>query len=467
MNRRSFLSAGGVAIAAHALGGLVPAQTRQGSSPVSSKPDYTLRIEPTTLDIGPGATVKTLAFNGQVPGPLLRLREGVPVTIDVTNAATNPDIVHWHGLAIDTLNDGAMEEGSPMITPGQTHRYSFTPKPSGTRWYHTHAGAFGDLSMGTYTGQFGFLLIDGRQAAPAHDQEVNLAVHHWEPSFVPMVQTMREQSSNMPLTSGSDVGYQWATINTHQLGAGEPVRVKKGERVLMRLLNASATENVVLALPGHRFQVVAMDGNPVPNPTSVEVLSLGVAERVDAIVEMNNPGVWVLGSTLDKSRQMGLGIVVEYAGQPGPPIWKDPSPATWDYTQFANAAAAPSPDKTFVLTFRDIGPQHGSQFDTWTINNKSWPEIEPLVVHPGKRYRLVFRNGSGDQHPLHLHRHTFEVTRIGDKQLSGLRKDVVNVMPLDTVEADFVADNPGDTLWHCHQQLHMDYGFMQLIKYSG
>jgi FtsP/CotA-like multicopper oxidase with cupredoxin domain len=77
----------------------------------------------------------------------------------------------------------------------------------------------------------------------------------------------------------------------------------------------------------------------------------------------------------------------------------------------------------------------------------------------------MFHNGSGDQHPIHLHRHSFEIASIGDKQMSGLRKDVVNVMPLDTVAVDFVADNPGDTLWHCHQQLHMDYGFMQLIKY--
>jgi FtsP/CotA-like multicopper oxidase with cupredoxin domain len=234
----------------------------------------------------------------------------------------------------------------------------------------------------------------------------------------------------------------------------------------MRLLNASATENVVLALPGHRFTVLAMDGNPVPKQASVETLSLAVAERVDALVEMNAPGVWILGSTLEKARQMGLGVVIEYAGQSGAPVWKDPAPAEWDYAQFANSAAAPEPDESFELTFRDIGQQHGSQFDTWTINNKSWPEIEPLTVHSGKRYRLVFRNGSGDQHPLHLHRHTFEVTRIGDKHLSGLRKDVINVMPLDTVAVDFVADNPGDTLWHCHQQLHMDYGFMQLIKYA-
>jgi FtsP/CotA-like multicopper oxidase with cupredoxin domain len=466
MDRREFLSSAGMLLASQSMGAFLPAQTRQENARAAGKADYSLRIEPCALEIGPGVSVKTLAYNGKVPGPLLQLREGVPVSIDVTNASTDPDIVHWHGLAIDSLNDGAMEEGSPMIPAGQTHRYTFTPKPAGTRWYHTHASAYGNLALGTYTGQFGFLIVEGKQYLPHYDQEFNLAIHHWEPSFVPMVETMREESSNMPLTAGSDVGYKYATINDRMLGVGEPIRVKQGQRVLLRLLNASATENVMLALPGHRFTIVAMDGNPVPKPLSVDVLSLAVAERVDAIVEMNSPGVWVLGSTLEKSRQMGLGIVVEYAGQSGPPTWKDPAPAKWDYTQFTNADVAPTPDESFVLTFRDIGQQHGSQFDTWTINNKSWPEVEPLIVHPGKRYRLVFRNGSGDQHPLHLHRHTFEVTRIGEKHLSGLMKDVVNVMPLDTVEVDFIANNPGDTLWHCHQQLHMDYGFMQLIKYA-
>jgi len=468
MNRRSFISSAGALLASRSLHAAIPLHSKQNGAAANGKADHTLRIEPCTLEISPGVTVKTLSYNGKVPGPTLRVREGVPVTIDVTNASTDPDIVHWHGLHIDSLNDGAMEEGSPMITPGTTHRYSFTPKPSGTRWYHTHAAAYDNLSIGTYTGQFGFFLIEGREQPAHYDQEINLAIHHWEPSFVPMVETMREQSSNSPLTTGSDVGYKYATIGSHRLGAGEPIRVKQGERVLMRLLNASATENVVLALPGHKFTIIAMDGNPVPNPKPVEVLSLAVAERVDAIVEMNSPGVWVLGSILPKAREMGLGIVVEYAGKRGAPVWKDPAPAVWDYTQFANTVATTHvPDETFTLTFRDNGPKPGSKFDTWAINNRSWPDIDPLMVEAGKRYRLVFRNGSGDQHPMHLHRHTFEVTQIGSKPINGLMKDVINVMPLDTVEVDFVADNPGDTLMHCHQQLHMDYGFMQLIKYKG
>jgi FtsP/CotA-like multicopper oxidase with cupredoxin domain len=465
MNRREFLAATGAlatqsAFGRCAFGGL--------ASPLSNtKPDYRLRIGPCTLEIGKGIEVRTLAYNGQVPGPVLRMRKDIPVTIDVTNATSHPDLVHWHGLAIDSLNDGAMEEGSPMIAPGRALRYTFTPKPSGTRWYHTHVPAYDNLSVGTYSGQFGFLLIEGGEGPVQCDQEINLAIHQWEPSFVPMVSVLRSQSENAPQTSGSDVGYKYATVNGHMLGAGEPIRVKQGQRVLFRLLNASATENTVLALPGHTFKVIAMDGNPTPNPRSVEVLSLAVGERVDAMVEMNAPGVWILGATLEAGRNMGLGIVIEYAGSTGKPAWKDPPPVEWDYTQFGTNRPAHEPDESFVLTFRDAGALNGSKFDTWTINGDAWPNIKPLEVRRGKRYRLLFRNASGDQHPIHLHRHTFEVTKIGDRPTSGLMKDVVNVMPLDTVAVDFVADNPGDTLMHCHQQLHMDYGFMQLIKYVG
>jgi FtsP/CotA-like multicopper oxidase with cupredoxin domain len=474
MNRRSFLASAGAFALSPAANPLLLAQSnaavalgKKSSSPAknASAADYTLRIDPTSLEISPGVTIKTVAYNGQVPGPLLRLREGKPVVIDVLNNSPEQDIVHWHGLAIDVINDGAMEEGSPMIPAGSRLRYSFTPRPTGTRWYHTHAGAGGNLSLGTYTGQFGFLLVDGRPDPGHYDQELFLAIHHWEPSFVPMAETMQAQSANMPATSGSDVGYKYATINQHRLGAGEPIRVKQGQHLLMHLLNASATENVLLSLPGHTFKVLAMDGNPVPNPTSVEMVSLAVAERIDCVVEMNSPGVWILGSTNDKSRAMGLGIVVEYAGSTGTAVWKDPAHTDWDYTIFATSAPAQAPDETIRLTFSDIGPVGDSKFDTWTINNKSWPNVDPIHVTQGKRYRFIMNNSSADQHPMHLHRHSFEVTQIGDKKLSGLIKDTVNVMPLDTVAIDFVANNPGDSLFHCHMQLHMDYGFMQIVKY--
>lgn len=472
MDRRTFIACAGSLLTEPLWCPIVSGQANRSLAATkphvdTSPADYTLKIEPCTLEISPGVNVKTVAYNGQVPGPTLRLREDKPVNIDVLNASNDPDIVHWHGLTIDPRNDGAMEEGSPMIPAGGRLRYNFRARPAGTRWYHTHAGAGSNLQLGTYTGQFGFLLVEGKEAPGHFDQEVFLSIHHWEPSFVPMAETMQAESANMPSTSGADVGYKYATINQHRLGAGEPIHVKAGQRVLMHFLNASATENVVLAMPGHSFKVIAMDGNPVPNPAAVEVLSLAVAERIDAIVEMNSPGVWILGSTLEKSRAMGLGMVVEYAGKTGTPVWKDPQNTDWNYAQFASGATAPTPDETISLTFSDEGPKGDSKFDTWAINGKSWPNVDPIRVVEGKRYRLVMTNSSGDQHPMHLHRHSFEVVQIGENKLSGLKKDVVNIMPLDTVAVDFVADNPGDSLFHCHMQLHMDFGFMQLLKYKG
>ena len=461
LSRRRFVREGISLAAAAAL----PASAKAATG---VRADHALRIKPCTLEIGKGVGVRTVGYNGQVPGPVLRLREGRPVTIDVHNETSVPELVHWHGLRTDALNDGAMEEGSPMVPAGGKLRYSFTPEPAGTRWYHTHAMAKDDLARAAYTGQFGFLLVEGRDPSPAVDREFLLAIHHWEPHFVPMAAMMQAESANMPATAGSDVGYRYATINQHMLGFGEPLRVKRGERVLMRLLNASATDNVVLALPGHSFEVIAMDGNPVPRRAKVETLSLAVAERVDAIVEMNSPGVWVLGSTLAASRAMGLGVVVEYAGSSGAPVWKEPVATKWDYGLFAMPdAPKAAPDAILPVTFMDVGPDAGSRFDRWTVNGKSWPDGPDIFVQQGKRYRLQFRNASADQHPMHLHRHSFEVVQIGRCKMSGLIKDTVNVMPLETVLVDFVADNPGDSLLHCHMQLHMDYGFLQRIRYRA
>src|SRR6266704_6016540 len=123
---------------------------------------------------------------------------------------------------------------------------------------------------------------------------------------------------------GCEVGYRYFTINGKMFGHGEPICVKRGERVLFHVLNASATEIRSLALPGHTFKVVALDGNAVPAQADVPVLWLGTAERISAVVEMKHPGVWVMGDLEDDDRRHGMGIVVEYASQKGKPQWVEP-----------------------------------------------------------------------------------------------------------------------------------------------
>ena len=271
------------------------------------------------------------------------------------------------------------------------------------------------------------------------------------------------------MKKGFEVGYRIFTINGRQLGFGEPVRVKRGERVLFHILNGSATEIRSLALPGHRFKVVALDGNPVPNPAEVPLLWIGTAERVSAIVEMNHPGIWVLGDLDDDDRGHGMGIVVEYAGSKGKPVWREPAPARWDYRLFADPRRRPpTPDETIDMLFaKDNAADHG--FNRWTINGAAF-DMKTMPVswrlQHGRRYRLRMRNASDDIHPMHLHRHTFELTRIGGAPTAGVRKDVAMLGGYQTMDVDFTADQPGLTLFHCHMQLHMDFGFMGLFETS-
>jgi FtsP/CotA-like multicopper oxidase with cupredoxin domain len=269
---------------------------------------------------------------------------------------------------------------------------------------------------------------------------------------------------------GYEVGYKFFTINGRMLGHGEPIRVKQGERVLFHILNGSATEIQSLALPGHSFEVVALDGNSVPNPTHVPVLWLGTAERISAIVEMNRPGVWILGDLADDDRHHGMGIVVEYAGRSGKPQWTAPPPFRWSYARFTKPnISAPEPDEIFEMTFaKDNAAMEG--FNRWTINGVAYPmsnEMAPASFHlkQGKRYRLRMRNASDDIHPIHLHRHSFELTNLAGTKTGGIMKDVAMLGGYQQLDVDFVADNPGLTLFHCHQQLHMDFGFMTLFDY--
>jgi len=440
----------------------VPQLARAADDPPTEKTDYTLRIAPISLELAPGKTIKTTGYNDKVPGPVLRLRAGRPVTINVINDAGYPDIVHWHGLYLPALQDGATEEGSPIIPVGQSLVYSFTPKPTGTRWYHSHAMAMTNLNRSTYSGEFGFLIIEPAAGEPGrYDREVLLAARRWEGEWV----SMQDLRKGPPPDNGLEVMYHSATLGERMLGHGEPVRVRQGEHVLFRLLNASATMDVSLALLGHRFTVIALDGNPVPTPATVDVLRLDVAERADVIVEMNNPGVWIFGSTDDEDREMGMGVVVEYENRKGEPQWMTPK-ATWDYTAFARKTAAPAPDETISLTFEKVPGGRGG-YNRWTINGKSWPDTNPLfTVQEGKRYRLVMHNNSGDTHPVHTHRHTFEVTKVGNTSISGLMKDTLSMPRLTTAEIDFLADDPGPTFFHCHHQDHMDEGFAGLITYS-
>jgi FtsP/CotA-like multicopper oxidase with cupredoxin domain len=491
VSRRNFLKTAGTIAGTSWLYGARPLYGQMAAQhAMDTRADYTLKIATTPLELSPNRIVSVTTYNDQFPGPLLRMKEGQRVTVDVHNETDVPEQLHWHGQYVGTDVDGSAEEGTPFIAPHSSKRISFAPGPSGLRFYHTHVRAGADLAAGQYSGLVGPVYIEPKENPGRYDREVFLTMKEFQPTLsrggdmamdflspaqtVPALKNAGESSMKASLAKGNhhgyEVGYDSFTINGKMLGHGEPVQVKHGERVLFHVLNGSAGEIRSLALPGHTFTIIAMDGNPLPKPVRVPGLWLGTAERISAVVEMNHPGVWVMGDLSDDDRKHGMGIVVEYAGYRGKSQWIPPRPFKWNYSHFGNAAAsAAEPDEVFDMLFaKQNAAMEG--FNQWTINELAYPmdqtTAKPMFhLREGKRYRIRMKNASDDIHPVHLHRHSFEVTRFAGQPMSGLMKDVVMVNGYQEVEIDLVANNPGLTLFHCHQQLHMDFGFMCLFDY--
>lgn len=479
-NRRTLLQAsiaGGASVLLDAPS--LAASNSHEQNAAKAPADLTLRIGPVLVDVAEDRTISTIGYNGGSPGPLIRLKEGKPVAVEIINDTDTPEFVHWHGQLIPAAVDGAAEEQSLVVPARGALRYRFTPGPRGLRFVHTHVMAESDLHRGTYTGQHAPVYIEPADEAGRHDQEVFLTTHEWEPFFTTeemedeeekdetqkrVEESVRAAAKGEQKPNGWEVGYRLFSINGRALGHGEPVRVRQGQRVLFHVLNASATENIKLALSGHRFLVVALDGNPVPAPKLVDVLELGTAERIDAIVEMNNPGIWILGTPKDDDRKDGMGIVIEYAGSVGEARWIAPAKSEWDYTIFGAGGQTRKPDHVIPMIIGKINGGKGG-FNRWTVNGKAYEDQgAPTRLEKGLRYRLAFENRTDDAHPLHLHRNIFELTNIDGKPTGGIMKDVVLIKGFGRIDADFTADQPGLTLFHCHQELHMSYGFMKLFN---
>lgn len=491
VDRRGFLRGSGLALlaAGGGAGALAACSRSSPPAPPGGKTDYTLRIGTGTVELAPDVIVSTTTYNGQFPGPLLRFKEGQRTWVDIVNDTDTPEQLHWHGQHVGTDVDGAGEEGTPYIPAHGTRRISFVPGPAGFRFYHTHVVPRDDLSRGQYGGLVGPVYIEPKENPGGYDQEIFLTLKEFEPTFSrggdmasdflagDQDADLREKGESSMKASlargephGYEVGYGAFAVNGRALGHGDPIRVQPGQRVLLHVLNGSATETRSLALPGHTFNVLALDGNPVPNTASVPVLWLGAGERITALVTMTNPGVWVLGDLNDDDRGHGMGVVVEYAGRGGDPQWAAPPPFKWDYRLFAapHPAPTPPPHRTVEMLIEKRNAAENG-FNLWTINGTpfSMSANEPLFdVQRNERYRLRFRNATDDLHPMHLHRHTFELTRFAGTPTAGVRKDVAMLGGYQSMEVDFVADQPGLSLLHCHQQIHMDYGLMLLINTS-
>lgn len=262
----------------------------------------------------------------------------------------------------------------------------------------------------------------------------------------------------------SDVDdYPYYVINGRVRESPEVLRAKPGQRVRLRIINASADTMFRVALGEHRFMVTHTDGFPVRHTTSRSLL-LGMGERVDAIVELGD-GIFPFVARPEGKRGTARALVRTGGGQPPPP---DLHPAELDVCPLVDADLTGADDVTFDAAAADrvhrvvlTGDMDGF---TWKINGEVFGKHTPLPISRGERVRLTLINKTMMPHPMHTHGHTFQVLR--DDSIPGPRRDTTIVPAQQRLQVQFDADNPGDWALHCHNDYHMAAGMMTTLTYT-
>jgi FtsP/CotA-like multicopper oxidase with cupredoxin domain len=500
-SRRNFLlTLAGLGAGAAATGVAAKLTARHGVALAGDSGVRTIHLEAreTTWELAPGKTMRAMAYNGQIPGPEIRAREGERLRIVLKNSLAEPTTIHWHGVDVPNAMDGVPGVTQKPVQPGETFVYEFEARPAGTRWYHTHFQEHRQMDLGLV----GPLIIEPATPEPlAYDREATLVLDDWATGAGPVLPStadgtaggrgrpggmmsgmMRGQRMGGMMGGGSTGGmmqgmrrgahepaYDTMTINGKAYPATEPLRVRRGERLRLRIVNASAEHTHVVRLAGHRLTVTHTDGNALATPVEVDALPIAPSERYDVVVTADHPGSWSLSCLQPGHASAGERMAVRYDGhERAEPVLPGTDLAglrLWEYRLGRGRNVLPSPSgstRTFTLTLS--GGMMRSD-DAWTINGKIYPQTEPLRLARGDLAR-IFRNMSPEAHPMHLHGQSFRLVALnGVQHAEPIVKDVVDVEAhMGSAVIEFTAHNPGDWFLHCHKPMHMEGGMIVLAR---
>jgi FtsP/CotA-like multicopper oxidase with cupredoxin domain len=411
------------------------------------------------------------AYDNAIPGPLIRLRQGEPARILVENGLEQDTTVHWHGIRLPHAMDGVPGLTQPPIKPGETFNYDFTPPDAGTFWYHPHANSLEQLGRGLA----GALIVEEREPITV-DRDLLWVLGDWRLNSErqisgrfgnPMEAAMSGRVGNMVTLNGT-------------VPAAQPVRA--GERVRLRLVNTALARIMALRFEGHRPTIVAIDGQPCdPHEVAGRRISIGPGMRIDLVLDMEGePGSSY--AVLDEFYDGLAYVLTQLAYDERPPVRFHPSDAA------VRLPRNPLPEPDLIAADRHAlilqggmmggGAMHGmggmmgmGHGASWAINGHSMTGdghtgMPPAItLQRGRSVVLTLRNETAWWHPMHLHGHSLRLlARDGLPVPHSQWSDTVLVPPKGTVEAVFVADNPGDWMLHCHVIDHQMAGLMTLFR---
>lgn len=468
VSRRGFLAA--------VAGATVSASLRPaGASAVNERQ---IKVAPGRAQLSAvgGLQTSVWAYDGTIPGPTLRLRQGQPVRIAIENGLEEDTTVHWHGIRLPNAMDGVPGLTQPPIKPGERFVYEFTPPDAGTFWYHPHADSLVQLGRGLA----GALIVEEFEPV-AVDREVLWLLQDWR--LTSGGQIAAGFGSAMDAAMSGRVG-NVVTING---SAPADLGVRAGERVRLRLANAALARMMALRFEGHRPVVVAIDGQPCdPHEPEGGRLLLAPAMRIDILLDMQgNPGsrhaviddfydglaYTLTNLAYDKVSPLRTHPLDASVGLPRNPL---PEPA------LANAARHEIVLQGGMMgggKLAGVGGMMGMGMPginggaAWAINGMSMTGdghagLAPqFTLERGASCHLTMRNETAWWHPMHVHGFTMSVlSRNGAPVPHKQWQDTVLLAPKDVIECAFVADNPGDWMLHCHVADHQMAGLMTVFR---
>jgi multicopper oxidase len=440
--------------------------------------EVTLTARPLRFAPVPDVDFAGLAFNGTIPGPVLRVVHGQRFRAKFVNNTGEPSTIHWHGMLLPNNMDGVEGVTQAAVPDRKTFLYEFTPDPPGTRWYHDH------VSDGFARGLFGMFIVEDPKDERA-DREFAL-VFHDVPKLATMQAAMMGVSSAPmvdPLGSpemmqmqpgdkmGDEVAYAAHCINGASYPNTKKLPVKVGQRVRLRILNANPTQTRYVRLAEHRLTVTHSDGNRLPQPLTVDAIRIGVGERYDAYFEVTKPGAFLLqGLSSDPLAYQQAAVVYTDGMENAAPAGSTNSLEGVEYFTYekAGAVAGAYSATSSAHMFTIDGGEYGS--NKWTLNGKTYPDTQKIYVRRGELVTLHFLNKTDMDHPMHLHGHVLHLMEVDGKRLTRpLAKDTTLVRANGgTATWQFTADAPkGRWLLHCHNEIHMMDGLKTEVVYRS
>ncbi|PFV35565.1 copper oxidase [Bacillus thuringiensis] len=490
-------------------------QTETATTPlkVEKGPEVTLIAKEEKQKLSNGVIVPVWTFNGSSPGPEIRVKKGEKVKVTLKNELSAPVSIHWHGYPVPNNMDGIPGVTQDAVEPGKSFTYEFEANVPGTYWYHSHQDSVNQLDRGLY----GALIVEDTKEK--YDKDYTLMLDEWVTDKEEINKQLKEMtkgqignkskgnengeknddkngmdhsdmnmgsdkkgSSNMEgmdhgnmKMEGHDMSmYDLFTINGKSGDLVAPLKVNKGDNVRLRLVNAGYLLHDI-HVHGHDIKVIATDGQPINDPKVIKdkVISIAPGERYDIEFTANNPGKWYVEDHSKNKGAKGMKAVIEYDGSKemkDKADEKEKLPKVDIMKYGTKKLGSFTSNQEYTATYNmDLNTQMNGNEMVYTINGKVFPDIDPIQVKKGDLVKVKLVNRSKmDDNPMHLHGHFFQVLSKDGKPIKGspIVKDTLNLKPGEEYEVAFVADNPGEWMFHCHDLHHASAGMVTEVNYT-